>query len=556
VPDKSHRFLIALIALCTILYFFGIAVPSLTDPDDVFYAESAKEMAASGSMLTPVIFEHPQFEKPPLYLWFLVISFKLLGTGAVSARLVSALFGLISVVGTFYFMRKLIDERGAFITAVILASAVWWIGLTHVVLTDMVFSTFVAFSLYSFFIWFKSEKRGYLSLVALFSALATLTKGPLGLILPLAAGVAFLVINRSRRQLGQFLLGSWWLLWLVLVLPWFLYAGFKYGNAFLWEFFVNCHWNRLIHAEHHGFNTLYFYPGVITVGLIPWTCYLPLVGAGFRRLKTEYLFAIVWFVVMFVIFSAAQSKLSTYISPVFPALAMLIGLSLTGEQIARYRVFAVTALLVIAGIGLGIAPLFLHKDFPEFVMPGLMSFGVIAIGLFVAAVFAVRRYFHAALTASVIGMIGFAIIAPLTVFPKLETALTESNLRVLVVENHYVNQPILCNSLYVRGVHFYSDNPVIVMAGSKNPFWSKHPVTVLFENQELRDFIDSRDSLLCVFTKRDLERLNKLTSPGRENRILSRNIDRMVVLSVKRVGLTDIPADRAAIVARTFPLSH
>ena len=66
-------------------------------------------------------------------------------------------------------------------------------------------------------------------------------------------------------------------------------------------------------------------------------------------------------------------------------------------------------------------------------------------------------------------------------------------------------------------------------------------MTVLSEDQELRDFIDSRDSLLCVFTKRDLERFDKLTSPGRENRILSRNIDRLVVLSVKRAGLTAFP---------------
>jgi 4-amino-4-deoxy-L-arabinose transferase-like glycosyltransferase len=556
VPDKSRRFLLALIALCAILYFFGIAVPSLTDPDDVFYAESANEMADSGSILTPVIFEHPQFEKPPLYLWFLVISFKLLGVSAVSARLVSALFGLLSVVGTFLFMKKLIDEQSAFITAVILASAVWWIGLSHVVLTDMVFSTFVAFSLYNFFLWHKFERRGYLFLFALFSALATLTKGPLGLLLPLTAAAAFLIVNHNRRQLGRLLMGSWWLLWLVIVLPWFLYAGFKYGNAFLWEFFVNCHWNRLIHAEHHGFNTFYFYPAVITVGLIPWTCYLPFVGSGFRRQRTEHIFAITWFVVMFVIFSAAQSKLSTYISPVFPALAMLIGLSLTSEQIAKRRVLVVAALLAIAGIGLAVAPLFLNKDYPDFVMPGLLSFGVIAIGLFVAALFVVRQRFRAALTASVIGMIGFAVIAPLTVFPKLETALTESNLQTLVAENHYENQPILCNSLFVRGVHFYSGNPVIVMAGSKNPFWSKHPVKVLSEDQELRGFIDSRDSLLCVFTRRDLERFDKLTSPGRENTVLSRNIDRLVILSIKRAGLAAFPMDRALTVVRTFPLSR
>ena len=59
-------------------------------------------------------------------------------------------------------------------------------------------------------------------------------------------------------------------------------------------------------------------------------------------------------------------------------------------------------------------------------------------------------------------------------------------------------------------------------------------IVVINMVEELRDFIDSRDSLICVFTRHDLERFDKLTSPGRENTILSRNIDRLVVLSIKR----------------------
>jgi 4-amino-4-deoxy-L-arabinose transferase-like glycosyltransferase len=371
-------------------------------------------------------------------------------------------------------------------------------------------------------------------LLALFSALATLTKGPLGLILPLATAIVFLLVNREGRLLGKFLFNIWWVLWIVLVVPWYLYAGLKYGNVFLWEFFVNCHWNRLIHPEHHRFNTLYFYPGVIAVGMIPWTGYLPMIGNGFRSLRTENLFALTWLVVMFAVFTAAQSKLSTYIAPVFPALAMLTGLSLAADNSSKIRPAVTAVLSLCLGIAVGVAPLFFKPDYPDFVLPGLVSFGTIAVAAIVAAVFVWRHRIRAAIKTSVLGMIAFAIVAPLVVFPKLETALTESDLPSILATHNYSNRAILCSGLYVRGVRFYSGNPVVIMAGSKNPFWSAHPLTVLSEDQKLRDFVAARDTLLCVFTERDLDRLNNLTLADRDNIVLSRNIDRFVVLSAKR----------------------
>ncbi len=532
--NTTGRRLTVLIALCILLYFLGLGAPSLTDPDDTFYGETAKEMLAQGSILTPLIFQEPNFEKPPLYFWLVMLSYKLFGVDAVAARFASALFGLLSVVGVFLFVRKVLSEETAFITAAILASAVWWIGLTHVVLTDMVFSTLIAFSLYCFYLWFKSQRLRYLLWFAVLTALATLAKTPLGLVLPLVTGTVFLIVSGNRKLVGKFLFSGWWFLWLILVLPWFLYASFQYGYSFLWEYFVNCHWNRLLHAEHHQFNTQWFYPGVIIVGMIPWTSYFPLIGAGFRKMRNEYLFAVTWFVVMYIIFNVAQSKLSTYISPVFPALAMMIGFSATGAELKKYRSYIVSALLVVAGIGLGIAPLFLRKDYPQFVTAGFLSFGPIALTSLAAAVFMFRQRLQSAVIAGVIGMIGFAIITPYVLFPKLETALTDSDLPALVKQYHYSGQPILCNSLYVRGVYYYSGNPVAVMAGSKTPFWSMQPVTILSEDQEVRDFAAAHDTLLCVFSRGELGRLNKLTGSDRDNTIISSNIDRIVALSIRR----------------------
>lgn len=530
--ERARPYLL-LTALCVFINFFGNTVPSLTDPDDTFYAESAKEMLSHHSILTPFIFDQPQFEKPPLYFWLLMISFKAFGVNTFAARLVPALFGIMSVLGTFMFLRRLYDQRIALISAAILATSMWWIGLSRVVLTDMVFCTLIAISFYVFFTWFRLGKGRYLFLFAVFSALATLTKGPLGLLMPLLSVAVFLLLMKDYRSLKTFLLGRWWLIWLLLVLPWYMYAAIKYGNAFLWEFFVNCHWNRLIHSEHEGFNTWYFYPAIIVLGLFPWTCYFAFVGRAFRKYKIEHLFLFSWIGVCFVVFSVAQSKLSTYISPLFPPLAILIGFSLVEADGRSRRNLIAALLLLLFSIGLLLPLKFLDRQEPQLVVPVLLSFGALSLASLVAGVLMMRHRVKAAAVTSGVGMLAFVLITPLVLFPKLETALTDSDLETIIPKYNYQGKTILCNSLTVRGVHFYADNPVVVMAATKSPFWSKHPVEIISTDDEIHAFLSTRDTVLCVITSSGLALLNRLTSEIRDNNVLSHNIERVVILSTQ-----------------------
>ena len=66
--SKSHGILLAILGiLAYFLLMFGNGIVSLTHPDEVFYIQSAKEMLAHNSWLTPMIFGDVQFEKPFLY---------------------------------------------------------------------------------------------------------------------------------------------------------------------------------------------------------------------------------------------------------------------------------------------------------------------------------------------------------------------------------------------------------------------------------------------------------------------------------------------------------
>ena len=168
-----------LIVCCLFLYFIGCTSINLTDPDEVFYSETAKEMLVSNSVLTPLIFGKPQFEKPPLFYWLLMVSFKVFGITTFAARLVPALVGMIGVLGTYFFMRKIFSGSISFYAALFLSTAFLYFGLSKTVITDIVFSVFAALVLYAFYLWYRFKKETYIVLFMIFLSLAMLTKGPL-----------------------------------------------------------------------------------------------------------------------------------------------------------------------------------------------------------------------------------------------------------------------------------------------------------------------------------------------------------------------------------------
>ena len=106
----DSRFIIILLIVCSFLFFFALGRMALTDPDETFYAETAREMVNEGEWITPLIFGKTQFEKPIFYFWLVVSSYKIFGINEFAARFPSAVFGLIGVLGIYYLGRLLFSR--------------------------------------------------------------------------------------------------------------------------------------------------------------------------------------------------------------------------------------------------------------------------------------------------------------------------------------------------------------------------------------------------------------------------------------------------------------
>src|SRR2546422_4756986 len=124
MASSARRDLAILLLVCVVAFWWGIGRVGLIDPDEPFYAESAREMLARHERVAPYIFGHPQFEKPILFYWLEMISFSAFGRSEGAARAPAALFGTLLTLLTYAFGARAFGRRVGFLAALVLATSV------------------------------------------------------------------------------------------------------------------------------------------------------------------------------------------------------------------------------------------------------------------------------------------------------------------------------------------------------------------------------------------------------------------------------------------------
>jgi 4-amino-4-deoxy-L-arabinose transferase-like glycosyltransferase len=527
---KDNKYIKQIVILLVLAYFcfmFGNGLISLTVPDEAFYAQTAKEMLQQHSWMTPYLFGQPQFEKPIFLYWLLKLGFLIFGINSFATRFFPALFGILGVVAVYLLARLgFRDDKKAFISAMVMMTCGLYIGLARTVFTDLIFSVFILLALLSFY-WgyvFEKRKAAGLCLFFIFSALAVLTKGPLGLIIPALTVAMFLFIKKDIR----FLLNRyfvWGLLVFSLVcLPWYVLMFKLYGNNFIREFFYNDHYRRLIEAEHHGNDTWYFYPFSILGCILPWSAFLVISLFSLPKyLKQKdnsfYVFLICLIAVVFVVFQLAHSKLVSYISPLFPALALLVGGFVSdgivsGENnrqlywalsLSLLVVFLVPVVLIVVSIWF---KHYLSLYLSSQLIINLFIFIFLAYGLVMLFLLLRKR-----LTAAIYSL---ALFVPLLLYlialahQDIEPYLSPKETCQYLLNNYKIDNVILSSKFFLRGVRYYTDKPVAVIDLPGTPFFSPHAVPFLNTQDKVRDFLRKQKVTYCVLKKNsvlDVERL-------------------------------------------------
>jgi 4-amino-4-deoxy-L-arabinose transferase-like glycosyltransferase len=328
-----------ILAACALLLFFGgLGAFPLLEPDEGRYAEIPREMLAMRDFVTPRLNGVLYFEKPPLYYWLNAAALSVLDRPEVACRLASAFFGLAGVGLAWILGRSLGGRRTALLSAVVLGTSPLWLILSRADIIDMTLSFFLSATLVCFWLAQEREKRAPGERLAwygmfLAAALATLTKGLIGFVIPGAVIFFYLLFARRWRLLLRVPWIGGIALFLLVAAPWHVLAA-RHNPDFLWYYFVHEHFLRYATPEANRHQPAWYFAAAIALGLLPWSGLLPAAGrlyrrgAGRLRDRPGLVFLACWAGFVFLFFSASQSKLLPYILPAFPPLAVLISLGM------------------------------------------------------------------------------------------------------------------------------------------------------------------------------------------------------------------------------------
>lgn len=328
------RDLALLAVLSAILFGATLGQRSLWEPDEGRYAEIPREMLVTGDYVTPRLDGVKYFEKPPLMYWLTAASIRVFGYSQTAVRLWPALFAVFGCLAAYVAGRSLYDRKTGLLAAAVLATSLLYFFLAEILILDMAVSVLLSTALFAFLLGVRLPGRAgrrYLMVFYVAAALALLTKGLVGIVIPgLVIGMWMLVTNnwstilRMRLPLGL-------LVFLVISAPWHILVSMT-NPEFPYFYFIHEHFLRYATMEAGRYQPVWFFLPILALGLFPWVGFVPqsirfaLPRSWSRRdgAQTE-IFLLIWAVAITLFYSFSKSKLIPYILPVLPPLALLLG---------------------------------------------------------------------------------------------------------------------------------------------------------------------------------------------------------------------------------------
>ena len=345
----SPRLRIAALLGAMVIWFLPLGSFRLFNPDEGRYAEIAREMAASGDWVTPRLDALRYFEKPPLQYWATAAAYQVFGESEWSARLWAALTGFLGLLLTGWIGGRIYGATAGTLAALVQAGALLYLGLARILTLDMGLTASLELALCGLLLLVQAEvqperkdadaRLGAL-LLALGVALAFLAKGLVGILIPGAVALLYLLWRRDWGLIQR--ARPWWTLFALAVFaaPWVLLVE-RRNPGFAQFFFVHEHFARFLTRVHQRYEPDWFFIPVLLLGFMPWTPLLPAIArSGWRDCRSRHgatVLLAIWVVFGLVFFSLSQSKLVPYILPLFPALALLAGRSLAALEAAALR---------------------------------------------------------------------------------------------------------------------------------------------------------------------------------------------------------------------------
>ena len=515
-PSKPGTWLI-LLAVCCATFFIGLSGPALTDSDEAFYAESAREMIERPDWLTPYFNGNTRFEKPVLYYWLVAIIYTVLEISAWAARVPSALAGVGLVILAYIAAQRWYDDRTAFYTGLIVATSFGSIAMAHQALPDLPLAFFISLTVWGVFVGLLPDPPGtvpthsrqaWLIVSAVGAACAFLVKGPVGIalllsvLLPLSL-LEWLIFKRFWRVRPRDIVIAT-TVGLALTAPWYLAMTMEHGVAYLERFFIAENLDRFATDRYNTPRAMWYYIPIVIGGLLPWSLFMPLClhqlrGSGMRwRPDVVTLRVGLWAIMPLIFYTFSIGKQPRYILPVLIPLSIFLArgiVSALRDPASKARSFGICCvacgctMLCIAGLIYRAQPLLISTP-PDILLTAAMALGLSGILITATALAYIRttarRWAHSAVALIATSVVILNLTAHHGVLASNGESEVEQMAAMIRAEQTNDEQ-YGRHRVFNRNLLFYVGSPHVEL-----------PII-----QAVRDFLRSPERVLCVLREED-----------------------------------------------------
>lgn len=357
----SRRHKLLLVGTLVLIYAFSVfphlGGPFIYDDGEARFSVAVREMRAKNDWLLPSFHGLP-ISKPPLAFWFMRLSTLAFGEKEYAFRLPSALFGLGGILLTFSWGSQAFSPRTGLLAGLLLATSFQYFWLSRKAQLDMPYAFFITLALIAFSLAVQKGHPRLLLAAGASMALATMTKGLGGVLLPMAVIGLFVFFKKAWHLLARWEALMAFLLFALLTIPYYALLG----RSFVASFFLRDHLERFLTGVD-VVRPFYWYLGLFPIVFFPWSLCLPLAFSFLRekKVREELSFPLIWFVAWFLLISASAGKQQHYLLPLLPPLALItaraIEQTLSADPPSRglqVSLSAVAAGVALAALGYGI----------------------------------------------------------------------------------------------------------------------------------------------------------------------------------------------------------
>ncbi len=321
-----------LLGICFLLLFWNLGVVPFFLRGEPREGLVVSEMYATGNWILPAVNGDYIPFKPPLFHWFGVITgYSFGGIDEFTLRLPSAIFAALGVLMTYFTARRLWGERAGMVAGIVLATTTEWWQAGRNTQVDMTLAFFIAAACLYFYFLYKQRDFGVAKSLGLpiLVGLATLAKGPIGVLIPSLAIFVFLWLRHDFlfvKKLHPFASAA---VFLLIAGSWYGLALWQGGPAFFLRQIIDENF-RTAAGTYGRHQPIYYYFPVLLLNTLPWSIFFPAIALFIyhrrsRLADDQLLFPLIWFGCVFIFFTLSLGKRGVYLLPLYPAVALIFG---------------------------------------------------------------------------------------------------------------------------------------------------------------------------------------------------------------------------------------